>query len=246
LYTDAEIGADFLYVPAGRFVMGGDPGAYQPTPKRTESTGDFFIARHEVTAGEYLAFINALLEEGKRDEAQKRAPRHAIEGGYLWKIPADAARYELSAATDPRSPILGISWGDADAYCRWKGWRLPTSAEWEKAARGADGRFFPWGHHFDWTFARGARSREDGAYPEVVGIFEKDESPYGVRDLAGNLCEWCGDWFDQRAGLRHARGGAWNTADIAFMRAASRRGVGPALVLPTLGFRPARDPRKGG
>src|SRR5262249_51440945 len=114
-------------------------------------------------------------------EARKHFP---IEEGHLWNVPAAL-----------------IDWYDAVAYCRWRSEsddgtiRLPTEIEWEKAARGVDGRFYPWGDRFDPTFCKMRESRPSSQQPEPVGTFPVDTSPYCVRDLAGNFRQWVGDIF---------------------------------------------------
>ncbi len=112
-------------------------------------------------------------------DAQKRFP---AEEGHLWNL-----------------PVILIDWFDAVAYCRFRSERdgieirLPTELEWEKAARGTDGRFYPWGDHFDPTFCLMRSSRPFLAQPEPVGTFPIDTSPYGVRDMAGGVREWVAD-----------------------------------------------------
>ncbi len=252
LYSEALIGKDFVYVPGGPFPMGGDreaplSGELDPEAK----TGDFFIGRHEVTLDEYLEFLNDAVKESGIAEAQRRVPRTAPAAGYCWEISAGATRTRLPDGWSGRWPVFGVSWDDADAYCRWltrrarsRGidatYRLPTSVEWEKAARGVDGRPFPWGHVFDWSFARGLESRGPGparGRPEPAGAFGKDESSYGALDLAGNVREWCDDWHDEKAGLKHARGGAWSAVEPVSFRSAMRFGLDRRAAMAANGFR---------
>lgn len=257
LFTDAEIGEGFIHVPAGTAIIGGDPEAFDALEREEVFVADFAIQEFPVTMREYCAFLGSLPE----DEALKRAPhdkrgseglavhRRAdgswepsdfiiegparelfpIEEGHLWQVPA----------------VL-LDWFDARAYCQWRSardgcaYRLPTEHEWEKAARGADGRFFPWGDRFDPTFCKMRDSRSFTHQPEPIGTFAGDVSPYGVRDMAGGMREWVGDiagelsaeeaWSAEEptestdrgeSSLRMIRGGAWSTP-LDWCRGASR------------------------
>jgi serine/threonine-protein kinase len=151
------------------------------------------------------------------------------------------------------------------AYTRWRAardriaWRLPTEAEREKAGRGADGRLFPWGDRFDPTFCKMRDSRPGAPQPEPTGTFERDESPYGIRDLAGSSRDWALDidgelevdaalaekepapgLARERSGQRIARGGGWSLPS-PFSRLASRTRLGTRERLPDLGLRLVHD-----
>jgi eukaryotic-like serine/threonine-protein kinase len=274
LYRDEEIGEGFCYVPGGSVVLGGDPEAYDSLPRREVWVPDFAIAEFPVTMGEYCAFLDALTE---RDPmlAERRAP-HDIRGSEGLVAHRDAsgrwAPDEIMIEGEARKlfppeqghllrlPAHLVDWFDARAYCQWlserdgSDVRLPTEAEWEKAARGTDGRLYPWGDRFDPTFCLMRESRSFQAQPEPVGTFPTDESPYGVRDMAGGMCEWVADVFGERSaeelanerepapdaerdqsGWRMARSGNW-MADRIWARLASRGGLyalqrGTALTL---------------
>ena len=143
----------FVYIPKGEAIIGGDTSAPYSVERSNESVPGFLISRNEVTVGDYLEFIN-YLEAHIPGSAKKYLPRKATTSGFYWK--KIGSHYKAAFPLD--WPVLGISWNDARAYCKWmslqnkdKEWkfRLPEDWEWEKAARGADGRFFPWGNYFD-------------------------------------------------------------------------------------------------
>ena len=163
-------------IPEGLFAMGldGMQALEDERPKHQVWLPAFFIDLYEVTTGRYASFLAA---------TNREAP-------WLW----DAV--DLAQHRD--RPVIGVDWSDAAAYCRWKGKRLPTEAEWEKSARGMDGRLYPWGN---WdpnkdlaNFASGARF----IYGQVlmpVQSYERGKSPFGLYHMAGNVWEWVQDWY---------------------------------------------------
>jgi len=255
-------------VPGGPFIEGGDPhtGGWS-LPRSLPRVDDFFLAKHPVTSSEYLEFINDIAKVD-RDDARRRSPRvYPERGSYLVETPeghfeppspgADGQRW------DPRLPIFAISWHDAMAYCSWRStrdgceYRLPTEREWEKAARGVDGRWYPWGNRFDPSLCNMRDSRLPGPGPVPVDEFPTDVSVYGVRGLAGNVRDWTATQLSEELGegamlpeigyqkwrnahdTRVIRGGAWSPL---VPRLADRYWVVPTLVLSFLGFRLARSP----
>ncbi len=242
LLRPANVPKDFVYIPGGDFVMGGDPQAPYAVDRTVKQTPAFLIAKHEVTAGEYLQFIN-YLESRMPGSAEKYLPRKSVSSGFYWK--KNGSRYESTFPED--WPVLGVSWNDARAFCKWmtrqnrkKGWtfRLPEDWEWEKASRGVDGRYFPWGNYFDFSFCSMANSKQGNREgPDKKGSFALDESVYGVMDMAGNVSEWCQTYYDQDKNIRINCGAAWSYVAEDYARSAARNGHSPTDVADFRGFR---------
>jgi serine/threonine-protein kinase len=186
---------------------------------------DFFISRNPVTFGEYLEFLNELLKKSPR-KARRHVPRRT-NGKPFWEIGKSGLYVlpEKDAEGDrhlPDYPVLGVSWQDAAAYAEWKSakdgipYRLPYEVEWEKAARGVDGRRYPWGNRFDPAFCNIRLTHAERPIPQVVDHFRKDESPYGVRHMAGNMRNWCADnFFDGRHHWAVVRGSSWQGSEYS-------------------------------
>ncbi len=207
-----------LLVPAGRALIGGDESEL-----RTVELDAFVIARHSVTFSDYLEFIAALTAAGDSRAAERHAPRTETGNPY-WANSAGAWQpthpFAPGDATELLElPAFGVRMEDAVAYTAWLGnraglpYRLPTEDEWEKAARGTDGRRFPWGDHFDATFCHMRDSRSELPEPAAGGAFEIDESPYGARDMAGCIANWVVPPADETtrtlARFSYSKGGAW-------------------------------------
>lgn len=239
--TGEEIGDEFALVPSGPFVMGGDTGTVESVPRQIRHVAEFCIARYPVTWRQYRDYLQAIADVD-RDEAERRLPDVSHNTPDAWAIDEDGRLQVEVDEEDWEFPIFKVTYEDALAYCAWRSkvdgraYRLPTDEEWEKAARGEDARIFPWGDHFDATFCKNAQSRPERAQPESVGAYEKDCSPYGVRDMAGGIREWCGSWFNEANGHRLVRGGSWNFGPIG-AHCAYRLGCGPTLSYPFIGFR---------
>ncbi len=239
-------------VAEGPFVCGGDPDAQDGQP-RSEPWVDAFAMRiFGVTMAEYAGFLSALANTDP-EQAWARVPRNpssaAKSDGQYWPRPAPGQPYvvpEVDQDGDPwdaRWPVMGITWDDAQAFVEFKRttdrlpWRLPTELEWEKAARGVDGRLYPWGGQFDASLCRMRHSREGRPHPEAIGSFPSDVSVYGIHDLAGNMAGWCGDpRYGADPRRRAERGGTW-TADGNRCRATWRQGFRPNVVRAVTGFR---------
>lgn len=205
-----EIAADECYVPAGWFWAGGEAGLGKRSviPRRRMWLDGFAVRRHHVTIAEYVQFLNALVAAGREEEAMTVAPRAAGQGQQPGPLLLDrnaSGQFEIppnnffNIPWQPNWPIIFVDWYGANAYLRWRAetsgqpYRLIWELEWEKAARGVDGRRYPWGEFLDPTWARMLETH--AALPTMAdaGTYEVDESPYGVRDMAGNQRDWCLD-----------------------------------------------------
>jgi formylglycine-generating enzyme required for sulfatase activity len=225
-------GAIVVKVPAGEFLMGSPEGVGQPQerPQHRVHVPEFLIDKTEVTWRQFRKFAEAT--------------GTPLQPPPLWGAPDDY-------------PASSIPWEEAKAYCEWVGGRLPTEAEWEKAARGTDARAYPWGDQWDpdrcnsW---KGGPNR-----PVAVGSFADCISPYGLLDMAGNMWEWCADLFDEdyyaqspprdpqgpsSGSHRVLRGGDW-IAQPLWLRTADRRGMAPSNRNHNTGFRCVRDTGDG-
>ncbi|MCB9797643.1 MAG: SUMF1/EgtB/PvdO family nonheme iron enzyme [Alphaproteobacteria bacterium] len=259
--TEAEV-----RVPAGWFLSGGDPEADEPLPARRLWLDERVAQRHPVTVAQYLAFLDALAAEGRAAEALEHAPRRPeARGGAPLARPDAAGRFVLEPDTlELDHPVTGVSWYGACAYAAWwsartgQPWRLPSELEWEKLARGVDGRFMPWGESPEPCWARMLGSSEGATSPAPVQAYPIDASVYGVRGLGGNVRDWCSNPWSHAGppapggrvlpgvcdledpSLRVLRGGCWTTAPV-HCRAAGRTVNAPGGRFVSLGFRLLRS-----
>ncbi len=225
-------GAEMVWVPAGEFLMGStdDEGVRDERPQRKVYLDGYWMYKTEVTVAQYRKFC----------EATNREMPEAPEWG--WK---------------EDHPVVNVSWQDAADYARWAGASLPTEAQWEKAARGTDGRVFPWGNEWDaGACANSVSWSLKGTKP--VGSCPAGASPYGCVDMAGNAWEWCADWYDEAyygneapsrnppgpasGGYRVLRGGSWYDVSYGSFRCAYRYYCLPDYRYNNSGFRCSRTP----
>lgn len=234
-----------IYIPAGEFWMGStkaDPGAdYDEFPQHRVDLDAYWIDQTVVTNAMYAVFLNAMGNQ--------------VEGRATWLNAASEMVLvsQIDEEWQPRSgyadfPVVEVTWYGAQAYCQWAGRRLPTEAEWEKAARGPDGRIYPWGDELDCTKAQFANCSGGISLADSKPV---GASPYGVLGLSGNVWEWVNDWYADDyyvesppqnplgpvdGETRVLRGGAWEY-DWKHVRAANRRHNGPAVSMYDYGFR---------
>jgi len=171
-------GEKMVLIPAGIFPLGSsEEGDFDEKPQRIIFLDAYYIDQYEVTNKNYKRFASMT---GRRS---------------LPEIPV--FEDDITLLQGEEQPVVGATWLEAVAYCKWAGKRLPTEAEWEKAARGTEERTWPWGNVFDPLLVNG-RGEEDGfKYSAPVGRFERGRSFYGLYDMAGNVSEWVSDWYDQ-------------------------------------------------
>ena len=258
-------GAEMAVVPAGAFIMGSNDLGDDEWPVHRVTVGDFWIDRYEVTNERFSRFVAAT---GHQTEAETRGWGWVWKGSEWEKVEGADWRHphgpDSSIESQMAHPVVLVSWDDADAYCRWAGKRLPTEAEWEKAARGPAtgsgeapelGRRYAWGDEFDSTRANTRESDRGDTVP--VGSFSpQGDSPYGASDLTGNVWEWVADWYDASyygqspsfdpvgpvTGIyKVLRGGSW-PFDEVYARTAFRYNVRPDYTYDFAGFRCASTP----
>jgi formylglycine-generating enzyme required for sulfatase activity len=214
-------------VPKGPFLYGDDR-------IRENIPYDFWIDIHPVTNAAFAKFIQAG-GYGERSFWSQEGWEWRKEGNF--QLPG---LWENDQFNQADYPVVGVSYYEAEASAKWAGKRLPTEQEWEKAARGTDGRTYPWGEEFDpGLCACSVKGKREQTTP--IGTFPEGQSPSGCQDMAGNVWEWCASWYDKYKGSRVLRGGSWFNFDPEFFRCAYRDYYYPWRRLVYFGFRCAQD-----
>jgi formylglycine-generating enzyme required for sulfatase activity len=237
--TPATCARNQVAIPGGTFMMGSKDGKMKEGPVHQVTLSPFCIDKTEVTVAAYRACVEA------RD---CKTPKAEAFGCTWGKSGMD------------QHPINCVDWSEAKAFCEWANGRLPTEAEWEFAARGTDGRKYPWGPQDPAPSRLNMGGKDDGwEYTAPVGSYPRGASPFGVLDMAGNVWEWTADACEPyRSGaetnpvrsspdassLRVFRGGSWHDNAPSWVRTAFRNGSSPGYRIDYLGFRCARGAKK--
>lgn len=257
---DGAISIEWISIPSGDFTMGSlfsDPHAQtDEQPQHTVYLDAYQMGKYEITNAQYLAFMDA---GGYGDSTYWTAE------GWIWRTTYNITEpywwsegdYNSGTAF-PNYPVVGVSWHESYAFCRWIGGRLPTEAEWEKAARGTDPtNYWPWGSIWDPGRCNSYFNvlPDTFAYSAPVGYFSEGQSPYAVYDPAGNVWEWVNDWYQSDyysvspdsnpAGpdtgvFRVFRGGGWGNIGSYLCRSADRRYHNPVGSNGVIGIRPVK------
>ena len=222
----------FVRIPEGWFHMGSEDGPDDERPVHRVWVDAFEMAVYPVTCADYAAFLGEVRHE----------------------LPREWDRF----GSDPDRPVVGVSWLDGEAYCRWHNERspglavrLPTEAEWERAARGGvDGRRYPWGDDIPGWIPEGGHGPVSGPWPVTLG----EPNGFGVYGITANIHEWCADWYaadfyasspernpsgPARGVRRASRGGSWRHA-VTISRCATRSRIDPSFRYTDYGFRVVR------
>lgn len=246
-YRNDTDGSILVFVPAATFSMGSAAGEGDEQPVRETQVRGFFIQQTEVTNAQYRAFLAAMHGTHDRNICHANEPQG-------WSHTQPDAGYATLSNGDG-APAIRVGWWDAYAYAQWIGGRLPTEAEWELAARGTDGRTYPWGSWNPDQVVVGPSPDAiyAGTQAEAVGSRPNGVSPFGGLDLAGNVAEWCLDPYDAAAyrsgpadadrmartdaARRVVRGGHYQTTEVAHLRATDRDSAEVGERPDTVGFR---------
>ena len=206
--------------------MGSDSGDNEERPVHQVYLDDYYIDKYELTNAQHDQFVKAT----------------NYEQPGIW---------ELMEFSQPQQPVVWVNWEEAAAYCKWAGKQLPAEAQWEKAARGEGGYVYPWGNDFIYSQANIIVPGDGYKYVAPVGSYPGGASPYGVLDMAGNVAEWCDDWYapdyyqrslgrnpngPENGEYRVVRGGSWNSPGYD-IRTTNRWRYYPATPRSYIGFR---------
>jgi len=261
-------GMKMVYVPAGEFLMGSPDGvgSADEHPQHSVHLDAYWIDQTEVTISMFSEFVN---NTGYKTQAENVGYSNYYKNDASVRVDGADWTHPVGLSTNiinlNNYPVVNVSWNDAVAYCKWAGRRLPTEAEWEKAARGTDGRTYPWGNQLSCT--RGNLDDEtiidastvlgqpncDGFdRTSPVGAFPEGKSPYDAMDMSGNVWEWVNDWYSKKYYVedhsnnpqgpsssevgRVLRGGSWYTEE-KFLRSAYREADDPLYTNDSIGFR---------
>jgi formylglycine-generating enzyme required for sulfatase activity len=229
-------------VPAGNFSQGSNDNDSDESPIQSVSLDEYQIDKYEASAQQFARFLN---QNGNPDKKYMDENDEST-------VVKNGEAYQARAGYEKR-PASNVSWFGAEAYCKWVGKRLPTEAEWEKAARGTDGRKYPWGNQ-DANDKLAVYGKSDISSMKDVDSMLEGASPYGVHHMAGNVWEWTADWYDSKyyrkgniknpkgpdsGKSRVLRGGSWSRGS-ASMRSSNRGNDKPAKRHGFDGFRCAK------
>ena len=269
-YDTKVLGIEWVEIPAGEFNMGTRRARRKDEkPIHPVYLDTCYISKKEVTRGQFKTFVK---DTGYTTDAEKMGVAR-VYSNYEWQDKNGANWWRPYFSQTDNHPVVLVSWNDAEEFCKWlsrktgKNIHLPTEAQWEKAARGSDGRKYPWGNskldgsklNFADSNTRFKRSKfniNDGyKFTAPVGSYPQGASPYDVFDMAGNVDEWCSDWYSYNyysssprnnptgpsSGYRRVfRGGSW-VSDAFNIRCACRGSADPSWPVPIIGFRLAQD-----
>ena len=237
-----------IYIPAGQFIMGSDNYSTEQ-PVQNISLDNYFIDKYPVTNAQYQKFVDEtgyITDAEKNNTGQVKIGRRMREfEGATWMMPDGAT--PIDGKED--HPVRQVSYNDAVAYCEWAGKDLPTEAQWEKAARGPAGATYPWGD----SDADDTMANFDGYIDDTTSVtaYEKGQSYYGAFDMAGNVYEWCKDWYADGerqpenptgpgTGTNRVLKGGSFTEGIDSLRSSNRLEAEPASSSVLYGFRCAK------
>ena len=246
--TRDQRGVEMVFVPGTSFTMGSSEAGADARPAHEVMVSPFYIDLTEVTYAQFRAFLAENPQWRKETVEPSLADVYYLRDWTDLSYPPDLSNH----------PVVWVSWAAANAYAEWRGARLPTEAEWELAARGSDGRVWPWGSHapdsgstYYCNYRAGGRTGDGHVRTAPVGSFPRGVSPFGVFDMAGNVWEWTADWHDPEyyvestsrdptgpatGTYRVVRGGSWSVP-APWTRSTVRLRAPPSRCSDQVGFR---------